>query len=386
MPYSDEHKARLALVATYPSGSSAISYMIAAAGTACLFLKEPERFLCLFPESRQREVQRIIDRVQKLDILDLADAELARCEKEDIRVLIPSDNTWPIVRCGWSRLPLVLFVKGLNEPITSGLAIVGARKTDYYGERLAHKYAFAIATAGITVISGGAIGIDTAAHRGALDALATETCFAVRTIAVLGSGFGHLYPPANEPLFHDIAENGWVMTEFPYETEPLNYHFPKRNRLIAALSSGVLIVRASENSGSLITARLARAYGRPVFAIPGPVESPLSRGGHRLIQQGKAKMVSSPADLMASLSQAGLLKTVVHDFQKPTGLPTKEIRGKRRKNERIIVDILDEVGVSVDDIIHLTHLDPKIVADVLVDLELNGDVKELPGSRFCKII
>ncbi|MDA0233611.1 MAG: DNA-processing protein DprA, partial [Proteobacteria bacterium] len=238
-----------------------------------------------------------------------ADAVLAVPAHEDIertlawaseagnRVLTLADADYPRQLFDIADPPVLLYVKGepalLSRP---GIALVGARSATAAGEANAEAFARTLAQQGLVVVSGLALGIDAAAHRGALAAGSTGA----GTVAVIGTGIDRIYPARNAALAREIAAAGAVVSEFPLGTPPLQHNFPRRNRLIAGLAEGVLVVEAALGSGSLITARLATETGREVFAIPGSIHSPLSRGCHRLIRDG-AKLVETAEDVVEEL-------------------------------------------------------------------------------------
>lgn len=225
-------------------------------------------------------------------------AVLGDCQRLGLQILCSDDDLWPIALRQMPDPPPVLFVRGqLLADDTVAIAIVGARQCTLYGREQAEKFARGLAQGGMTVISGGARGIDTAAHYGALRADG-------RTIVVSGCGLGHCYPPENDGLYDDIINRraGCIISEMPPDEPPLPRNFPPRNRIIAALSLGTLVVEANLRSGSMITARLAAEdYGREVFAMPGRVDSPASSGTHHLIRCGGAELVESPRDILDSL-------------------------------------------------------------------------------------
>ncbi|WP_066456618.1 DNA-processing protein DprA [Castellaniella caeni] len=217
-------------------------------------------------------------------------------------LLTLADPLYPPALLQLGDPPLVLYAHGCLDVLSRPkIAIVGARHANHEGERNAFEFAQYLAGHGWCVISGLASGIDGAAHAGALQAGPSGG----GTLAVLGTGIDRVYPAAHRPLAHRIAEHGLMLSEFPLGAQGLPFHFPKRNRLVAALSQGVLVVQAAPQSGSLITARLAGELGREVFAIPGSIHSPLSRGCHRLIRQG-AKLVESGQDILEELAQGRL--------------------------------------------------------------------------------
>src|SRR5207237_1481541 len=209
--------------------------------------------------------------------------------------LRPGDPRYPALLGAIPSAP-ALFVRGeLHTDDALAVAIVGSRRATPYGIAAAERLAAELAARGVTIVSGLARGIDTAAHRGALAA-------GGRTIAVLGSGIQRLYPPENRPLAEEIIGRGAVVSQFAPDAEPLNYHFPARNRTLAGLALGVVVVEAAERSGALITAGLAGELGRDVFAVPGRITSPASRGANGLLKDG-AKLVGHWSDIIAELSE-----------------------------------------------------------------------------------
>ena len=222
------------------------------------------------------------------------EAEWEAAVRRDLRIVARDDAEYPSLLAALPDAPILLYVKGELAEGRVRLALVGSRRATAYGREVARGLAGELARLGAEIVSGGARGIDTIAHRGALEAEG-------RTVAVLGCGFGHTYPPENEALFSAIVAAGAVVSEFPIETAPLPENFPRRNRLISALSAATIVVEATERSGSLITAAHALEQGREVMAVPGPVTSEQSRGCHRLIQQG-AKLVQTVEDVLCELS------------------------------------------------------------------------------------
>ena len=222
-----------------------------------------------------------------------AEKELRLCRRAGVRPLAWPDPDYPAVLRELPDPPPILYVRGRLPHRALRVAVVGSRTPTTYGRRIAAGLASGLAARGVEVVSGGARGIDTLAHRGALEARGA-------TVAVLGSGLGEPYPEENTALFGEIAEKGAVVSEFPMRKRPDPGHFPRRNRLISALSAAVVVVEAAERSGSLITAGFALDQGREVLAVPGPVSSPKSTGCNRLIQQG-AKLVQNIDDILEEL-------------------------------------------------------------------------------------
>lgn len=269
------------------------------------------------------------------------------------------------------RPPERLYIKGdpdlLHMP---ALAIVGSRNPTEAGRRTAFEFARHLGGAGFCIVSGLAEGIDTAAHRGALDAGAA-------TVAFLGHGIDRVYPAANLDLAHEIAAHGVLASEFPLGTHPDKSLFPQRNRLISGLSLGTLVVEAARRSGSLITARLAGEQGREVFAVPGSIHNPLSRGCHKLIRQG-AKLVETAEDIVAELAPLSthMLQTSLESTanENPAGHDDEEYRHLRKH--------LGHDPISIDQLAENSGLTIDQVSSMLLILELEGVVESQSGGRY----
>jgi len=266
--------------------------------------------------------------------------------------------------------PPLLYVRGdLKAEDNLALSIVGSRKTSPYGRWITEKISQEIARQGVTVVSGMARGIDSFAHRGALSG-------GGRTLAVLGCGVDVVYPPENRNLYQQIIDHGAVLSEFPMESPPEAIHFPRRNRIISGLSIGVVVVQASAESGSLITADYALEQGREVFAIPGNIGSEGSRGTNRLIKDG-AKLVESSRDILEEiLPQWEKEKEGVSTPPDPEqGLATEE---------KAVYRLLGDSPLHIDGIIRESRLDPGTVSSLLINLELKGLITQWPGKCFTK--
>lgn len=287
------------------------------------------------------------------------------------------DPAYPSSLLDISDPPPLLYAQGdaglLRAPRL--LAMVGARTPTAQGERDAHAFARAFSAAGVTIVSGFALGIDAAAHRGALAATGEQ---AGSTIAVLGTGCDRVYPPRHRDLAHAVAERGLLLSEFPLGTSPSKGNFPRRNRLISGLSRGVLVVEAATHSGSLITARLAGEQGREVFAMPGSIHNPLAHGCHRLIREG-AKLVETAQDV---LEEFGWDTLPVAATQAPEQSPDSAAAGAPD------CDILRALGYDIrdfDDLAARTGWPADRLGARLLELELQGHVARLPGGRFQRI-
>jgi DNA processing protein len=264
--------------------------------------------------------------------------------------------------------PPFLYVKGELRSSELSIAIVGSRRATSYGLLTTTNLSGALASHGVCVVSGMARGVDTAAHRGALLA-------GGRSIGVLGCGIDMVYPPENRKLFEEMADKGCLVSEFPLDTLPLAENFPRRNRIISGLSRGVLVVEATEKSGSLITAQYALEHGRDVFAVPGNVSFASSRGCNGLIKQG-AKLVDCVEDILEELPGRDLATTDLPLFQKSAR--TFALSPK----EAAIFELLTRSPLHIDDIIAQTELTAGEVSSMLLHLELKGAVTPLPGTHY----
>jgi DNA processing protein len=281
------------------------------------------------------------------------------------RIVTLADTEYPKSLLEIPDPPPLLYVKGRLDLLNrAGFAIVGSRNATAQGLANAESFATALSNAGLTIVSGLALGIDAAAHRGGLAGSSS-------TIAVVGTGLDVVYPARNRDLAHRISENGTLVSEFPLGTPGLAANFPRRNRLICGLSGGCLVVEAAISSGSLITARLAAEQGREVFAIPGSIHSPLAKGCHALIKQG-AKLVESAQDVLEELglqygSPAVSPETAATDHDHPLL--------KHLGFEPVDMDTLQQrSGMAIGDI-----------NTVLTTLELTGAVEKLPGGRWQRL-
>ncbi|MBN1473077.1 MAG: DNA-processing protein DprA [Syntrophaceae bacterium] len=308
---------------------------------------------------------------------DKLQSYIDKLNSADIKIITFQDKLYPKYLHNVYDRPAFLYTRGHLEEDDINLAIVGSRAASTYGKYTTERISRELAQKGVTVVSGMARGIDSAAHRGALAARG-------RTIAVLGSGLDVIYPPENKKLFAEIIENGAVISEFPMGTPPIAANFPSRNRIISGMSYGVLVVEAGEKSGSLITARLALEQGREVFAVPGSVETPTSRGANRLIKEG-AKLIENAEDILEEiipqLEKAKVLSETLTS-ENEAELPAKEI--KLTKIEKQVADFIFDKRIHIDDIIAGTNLSPADVLSTLMSLELKNLVTQHPGKYFSR--
>jgi len=272
--------------------------------------------------------------------------------------------------------PALLYVRGQTAALCEPqLAMVGSRNPTAGGRATARHFAARLGGMGLCITSGLALGIDAACHQGALEAEGL-------TIAVLGHGPDSIYPSEHQALAERIEAQGALVSEFGPGTPPLQHHFPRRNRIIAGLSSGTLVVEAARQSGSLITARLAGAAGREVFAIPGSIHNPFARGCHELIRQG-AKLVEEVSDILAELKISLSAQLVA---QAPVA-PEEGASGGRAldKEYKILLDALAFEPASVDSLIERTGMNSESIASMLLILELDGHVAPHPGGRYSRM-
>ncbi len=288
-----------------------------------------------------------------------------------------TDPRYPASLRGVNRPPIALYVAGntqvLNDP---QLSIVGSRNPTPAGRHTAFEFAESLAASGLAITSGLAEGIDSAAHRGALAAQGV-------TLAVLGSGIDSIYPRNNQSLSEKICFQGALISEFPLGTPPRRANFPQRNRIIAALSLGTLVVEAARRSGSLITARLAGDQNRELFAVPGSIYNPLSRGCHELIRQG-AKLTETVADILSELNFSAFFEGV-RRASDSLG-PAPEIEAGMDKEHKILLDALGFDPADIDMLVVRTGFKAEAVSSMMLILELEGHVQAAPGGRYSRVV
>ncbi|HEX5492380.1 MAG TPA: DNA-processing protein DprA [Candidatus Udaeobacter sp.] len=299
-------------------------------------------------------------------------AELQRIRDFGATVITQQSPSYPPPLREIHAPPIVLYVWGeLLDRDHHAIGVIGARRTTHYGTESAKKLAYQLAYAGLTVISGLARGIDTAAHQGALAAKG-------RTVAVIGSGLTKLYPPENAALAEKIRDgNGAIISEFSMDIQPDRQTFPMRNRIISGWSHGILVVEAGLNSGALITAAQALEQGRAVYAVPGHINAPSAMGSNRLIQQG-AKLVMDASDILEDL-----------EVLLPEAKPSRESAARPlpplSEEEQRVFAAIEPTETSIDDIATRSELPSGIVSSTLLQLELKRLVKQLPGKYFVKL-
>jgi DNA processing protein len=302
------------------------------------------------------------------------DNTLAWAAQPDNHLLTLADHNYPKSLLTITDPPAVLYAKGNVSLLTRpAIAIVGSRNATQQGMENAERFAQVLSAAGLTVISGMALGIDACAHQGALRH-APPALDSGSTVAVTGTGLDLVYPARHRELAHKIADAGCLLSEYPLGTPAIASNFPRRNRIISGLSLGVLVVEAAAQSGSLITARSALEQGREVFAIPGSIHSPLSKGCHLLIRQG-AKLVESAQDILEEL------RWEPHDL--PDIAPAHALRSDLSPN--YLLEFAGYDPVSVDQLVQRSNLSAAEVQAGLLTLELDGKIELLPGGQYRRL-
>ena len=330
-----------------------------------------------------------------------ADRILGDCERLELRILTMQDADYPVRLRNIYEPPCLLYVKGqlplIDEEVA--IAMVGTRKATPYGIETAQELAYAMAKQGALIVSGGAYGIDTAAHRGALRAGA-------KTVALLGCGMDVIYPAGNEWLYRDVAASGALVTEYSPGTPAIGQHFPIRNRIISGLCLATVVVEAPERSGALITAHTALEQGRDVFAVPGPIKAPMSRGCNRMIADGEASLVADTADVLweyearfphkLHCGRVEMPQTMGYQARQETAaakaaerepekLPTLDVREGQNSltdDQVRILKKLKDGEMQVDDLIEAVDLPTRRVLSALTVLEIEEYVTQSSGKRF----
>jgi DNA processing protein len=354
----DEAAAWIALRGARGVGDVAAGRVIPHFGDVFAVLSAPEA--ALVAAGLTPAVARAIRAARPEDAAD----EVTRLTAHGARVIPCTDDEYPALLRQVVDAPLYLIARGERLLDAPALAVVGARHATPYGKDIAARFGEELAQAGVTVVSGLARGIDGAAHAGALRG-------GGHTVAVLGSGIDVVYPPEHAELAAEIVRAGTLLSERPLGSPPLAEHFPARNRIIAGMTHGTLVVEAADRSGSQITARLAVEQGREVFAVPGRIDSPLSVGTHRLIQEG-AKLVGSVEDILAELLPA----------LRARGATTTTPRTAAPPDDDTLTPLLAAGPLPADELIRRSGLPPGQVLTRILDLELRGVLVQLPGKQF----
>ena len=351
----------LALTLIKGLGSIRLSKLLQHFGEPALIWSAEQQSLATVSGIGASLASSIVRQREKVNIVQLKE----RLLHGGINYFTIMDRQYPEILKNMYDPPPVLFYKGIINFENPAVAIVGSRRSTGYGCSIAARLAYELAERGVSVVSGLARGIDTCGHLGALKAKGY-------TIAVLGSGLDQIYPAENRKLLREIVAKGLVLSEYPPGTEPLPGNFPQRNRIISGLSRGVVVVEASRQSGSLITADLALEQGREIFAVPGNINRPQSQGCNNLIKKG-AKMVTAVDDILEELF-------LDLDFAQPA----KRISYPQLSDrEEVVVQLLQEEGeMNVDQIIQRSHFTVAQVNTILLKLELKGLVKREAGKKY----
>lgn len=300
---------------------------------------------------------------------DLVDREIEKAQKNNIQLITKNDKAYPEMMRRVHGAPSVIYVKGeLKDTDKYAIAMVGSRTSTDYGSQIAERISQKLSASGLTVVSGMARGIDSVSHKGALKA-------GGRTIAVLGSGLDMPYPPENRKLMNEIASSGAVISEFPFGTLPNRENFPRRNRIISALSLGVIVVEAALDSGSLITVAYALEQGREVFAVPGNITSGTSKGTNDLIKKG-ARLVESAEEVLDELRPQ--IKGILREAKASASKPRPEMNAE----EKTVYNYLNDEPKHIDSIIRQLNMPTNRALSILLNLELKGVVRQTQGKHF----
>src|SRR5882672_10112403 len=299
--------------------------------------------------------------------------ELKRIQEFGCHILTQADEAYPELLRQIYDPPIALYLKGrLSAKDKNAIAMVGSRLTTHYGLETARKLAYQLAYVGVTIVSGGARGIDTAAHQGALSAKG-------RTVAVLGNGINIVFPSENADLFERIAANGAVITQFPFNRKADKQSFPIRKRIVAGMTLGTVVVEANLTSGALITANFATEYGRQVFAVPGRIDSPRSKGCHELIKKG-AKLCEGAEDILSEFEYLFPPSNRPPAPNETGVLPALSLSDHEQK----AYDTLSNEEITIDDVIRHSGLPSSAVSVALLGLEMKRLIRQLPGKMFVR--
>ena len=361
----------LALKLTQGVGNVGFKNLVTAFGSPPAVFEAPVAALQQVPHITQKAARNI----QGFNDWQPVDRELEMADRLGVSIVTSDSPLYPPLLLNIYDFPPVLYLKGTLAQSDLPLAVVGSRMASTYGRYTTERLCRELALSGITIVSGMARGIDSAAHTGALAGKG-------RTVAVLGSGLDVVYPPENRELFERIAESGAVITEFPFSTRPVAANFPARNRIISGISLGVVVVEAGEKSGSLITARVALEQGREVFAVPGSIDSPGTKGTHRLIREG-AKLVEGTQDILEEiLPQVDLRTAPDKPAVETTGKTPGVSSGELEAAEQAILKALGATPIHIDTLAADTGYQIQNLLGILMSLELKGFVTQLPGKIF----
>jgi DNA processing protein len=387
---ADNLKFWLALKLVEGLGNIGVKNLLQSFGTPEHVFKAPLNLLETVPGIGSKTARHIKDFQQWAAV----DEELEKALRIDAAVITCQDPLFPRRLLHIYDCPFLLYVKGELSGLDVSVAVVGSRKASAYGKYTTERLSRELALNGVAIVSGMARGIDAAAHRGALSVKG-------RTVAVLGSGLDVIYPPENESLYHEISRCGAVVSEYSFGTRPNASNFPARNRIISGISLGVVVVEATEKSGSLITARIALEQGRDVFAVPGSIDEAGARGTNRLIKEG-AKLVENVDDILGEIGPrtsseksipvtASLTATPTEHLpdEPPTDAPPHEHQQCRNfhyavlnEKEQLLINHLSSRPRPVDDLIAATGLSASEILSLLLHLELRGLIRQMPGKTY----
>ncbi|MDD5633911.1 MAG: DNA-processing protein DprA [Candidatus Omnitrophica bacterium] len=364
------HKSLIALSLVPGLGTRGIAELLKA-------VRDTEEIFDLSDKAIKNILPRAAGLSEKLSVIRRSKeylSEIEFIEKEKINLLSIKDDNYPQELKNIYDAPVLLYYRGELEPDdANAVAIVGSRECSLYGMNMAEKLARDLAQKGVTVVSGMAKGIDSAAHRGAISE-------GGRTIAVMGSGFKHIYPPEANELFGRIAENGAVFTEYPSDTMPHKSNFPRRNRIISGMAKGIVVVEAGEKSGAMITVDFALEQGKDVFAVPGRADLLTSKGTNLLIKNG-AKLVMDAEDVLSELDLLLCKK-------KKDDICSNEVDTDFSDLTESEIKVLGSIGsaspVYIDKISEESGVDVRLLAGVLLKLEMGGMVKALAGKNYLR--
>lgn len=378
-----ELRAWLRLVLTPHVGPGCARKLLAALGSPQAVFAAPEAALVALVSKRERtalgEEPEGLDEQVEATLAWLAQSPQLASGRMARQVLSLADPAYPQMLLQAADPPLLLFAQGrLDLLARPAVAVVGSRHPSPQGRDNAYAFAKALSQAGVTVVSGLALGVDGAAHEGALDGGLGST------IAVVGTGLDRVYPKAHQALAHRLAEQGLLLSEFTLGTQPLQANFPKRNRVVAALTRGTLVVEAAVQSGSLITARLAAEMGREVLAIPGSIHSPHARGCHALIKQG-AKLVETAQDVLEELHLESSALGAAANASSADANTCQDQATSVTSDEDPILAAMGYDPVSQEALSARTGWGAADLGARLLELELMGQVARLPGQLFQRV-
>jgi DNA processing protein len=309
------------------------------------------------------------------------DAEIARAREQGVSIICREDEAYPAHLRHIADPPICLYLRGDFEPTDAvALAVVGARRCSHYGMEQASRFAYGLAGLGFTIVSGLARGIDSCSHRAALSA-------GGRTLAVLGNGLASIYPPEHAELAEDVADQGAIVSELPMTAGPEAAHFPRRNRIIAGLSLGVLVVEAGPRSGALITARLASEYDREVFAVPGRVDVTNSAGTNSMIRGGQAKLIANIEDVLDELGDVGrFMAGAGGDRQEAVDPPQgPRVAPTLTDDERRVLAAIGDDEVGLEALGQRSGIGTGKLTATLTGLQVKGLVRRLPGNHYVRL-